>query len=435
MAAASATETKEKPQVVVGQDAFHDGCLIEGSLDKAIEGDMHCSICMELPGALAAMTSKCGHTVCKICLLKRQPHFGGATICTICNAREPKWIENDYLRRRINDLRVKCCRDKCDWKGTFCKFHQHIHVECSERPRQCKHECGENVRESQYPEHEKWCLVDRLVNCKACRKKMPAKSLKAHEAKCPEFIIKCPDCPVTTRRKLMRKHGKTCPEAKIKCAKCREEIIRKNQLTHDEVCPEATLGCICGENIKRKDRVAHYKDVSKLDKHVGPLMEAETEYIKMSKELALLKEKEEKKVKAAALIDKLKKKRKRDEEKDIDRFFVPASDNEDEAVTDEDEATQSDLDFIAPEDEEEVEREAVQEVLDSFKRKMRRVKHNEGDLAFCPGNCSEPLVCRRRTTRGRLGKLYWSHEYSDTDQCWLSIDDQTEKADKLRPYE
>ncbi|CAD8119196.1 unnamed protein product [Paramecium sonneborni] len=177
---------------------------------------------------------QCGHVYCHGCIfdwLKKQK------LCPINKQplNENQLIKAIPIKNMVDELELKQCLLKCNWKGTLENYYTHDEKECPEKLLYC-------------------------VN-KDCNLQIKRASFKQHiENECQYQSINCENCQLNYIKLHQNQHKQICEGRLIQCEDCQQEIKFINYQNHQTLCPQKKIKCPiegCDEKIKQTDLEVH----------------------------------------------------------------------------------------------------------------------------------------------------------------------------------
>lgn len=208
--------------------------------DPPLESKYECPIC--LMALREAVQTRCGHRFCKACIVKSIRDAGQK--CPIDNEilLENQLFPDNFAKREILSLRVKCPNKGCDQKMELRQLEDHqLH-------------CG--------------FALEECPQCQGCFQK---NQLQEHiKLECPRRQVTCPNCITNMAYEDKELHDQTCPLANVLCEYCNTELIREQLLNHyDNDCPTAPVPCTysafgCPEKMQRKELARHMQEFTQV---------------------------------------------------------------------------------------------------------------------------------------------------------------------------
>lgn len=184
-----------------------------------------CAICLTDVAKDPMETDPCGHIFCRNCWMQLKEHNPHAQInCPCCRTRIKCVHSSQALKRHAANLEVKCCQDKCDWKGNLSDFPKHI---------------GEDLLGICPKGHflEKHVRIDGMKRCQECQVRAST-------------LYRCEECPYSTCFKC---YLKKCVHNPEKTTRCEHVPLR---------CKYARHGCEFMGN--KAERLEHYESAKDL---------------------------------------------------------------------------------------------------------------------------------------------------------------------------
>lgn len=180
-----------------------------------------CAICLFVLNKPIQTT--CGHRFCNGCITKVVKD--GRPNCPIDNMNLPEdaMFPDNYAKREIMNLRVRCRRNKdcdCPWEGKLMELNNHL-KECKFRPRDCPNKCGKQLLQKDMDNHLKESCSKRIATCEDCEIKVVFAKLQEHqEIKCKRRPVRCPNgCGKYIPREELEQHIEgECSASVLQCA-------------------------------------------------------------------------------------------------------------------------------------------------------------------------------------------------------------------------
>ncbi|CAD8197484.1 unnamed protein product [Paramecium pentaurelia] len=177
---------------------------------------------------------QCGHVFCHGCIsdwLKKQK------LCPINKQplNENQLIKAIPIKNMIDELELKQCLLKCNWKGSLDKYYTHDEKECPEKQLHCVNkDCNMLIKRASLKQHlENECLYQQIV-CEKCQQNFIKSNQNQHEQICEGRLIQCEDCQQDIKFIDYNQHQIICPQRKIQCPieGCNEKIKEINLEEH-----------------------------------------------------------------------------------------------------------------------------------------------------------------------------------------------------------
>ena len=125
------------------------------TVDPAAHSNYECPVCL---GILRDpyLNDCCGHHFCKACISQVEM---GSGICPLCKKKGFKVFPNLDLKRKVNELRVKCLNHEhgCQWSGELRQLMSTHRIECEFAEKLCPHGCGRSLSKRAMAEHWSDC--------------------------------------------------------------------------------------------------------------------------------------------------------------------------------------------------------------------------------------------------------------------------------------
>ena len=192
---------------------------IEYTFVDTVPEDLVCPVCRELLDE--AQQTSCGHLFCKKCLEKIRR--GKRLSCPVCRTEHfckgSESMNDKYNERRVTNLRVKCPKIQCDWKGTLGKADDHKRCQCLFENVPCSKGCGTLVLRRNLQSHlVNDCRLRSFV-CKFCHQEGTHEFITTnHCRKCAKYPIECPNqCGEKVAQINIESHLHECPLQDIEC--------------------------------------------------------------------------------------------------------------------------------------------------------------------------------------------------------------------------
>ncbi|XP_048356744.1 TNF receptor-associated factor 6-like [Sphaerodactylus townsendi] len=208
--------------------------------DPPLESKYECPIC--LMALREAVQTRCGHRFCKACIVKSIRDAGQK--CPIDNEilLENQLFPDNFAKREILSLRVKCPNKGCDQKMELRQLEDH-QLHCGFASEECS-------------------------QCQGCFQK---NQLQQHiMLECPRRQVTCPNCIMSMAYEDKEVHDQKCPLANVCCEYCNTELIREQLLNHyDNDCPTAPVPCTygafgCPEKMQRNELARHVQEFTQV---------------------------------------------------------------------------------------------------------------------------------------------------------------------------
>ncbi|CAH1256606.1 TRAF6 [Branchiostoma lanceolatum] len=203
--------------------------------DTPLEPKYECPIC--LMGLREPVQTNCGHRFCRYCILKSIRDAGAR--CPIDNSplTEDQIFPDNFAKREILALRVKCSNKGCKEKMELRELDAHLR-DCKFAFVRCPLECGDTFWRKDIPEHMENDCPRRLVKCHHCFKEVPFDQQEIHLEQCPNVVRPCEFCQQQlTNEQMMRHVANECARAPVLCifstVGCNvEKMERRNLAEH-----------------------------------------------------------------------------------------------------------------------------------------------------------------------------------------------------------
>ncbi|XP_060118105.1 TNF receptor-associated factor 6 [Heteronotia binoei] len=250
-AMASACSSGAKEESVVGSVSNGTGGTLSNSLieetqgydvefDPPLESKYECPIC--LMALREAVQTRCGHRFCKACIVKSIRDAGQK--CPIDNEilLENQLFPDNFAKREILSLRVKCPNKGCDQKMELRQLEDH-QLHCGFASEECP-QCQGCFQKNQLQEH---IMLE-----------------------CPRRQVTCPNCVMNMAYEDKELHDQKCPLASVFCEYCNTELIREQLHNHyDNDCPTAPVPCTynafgCPEKMQRNELARHMQEFTQV---------------------------------------------------------------------------------------------------------------------------------------------------------------------------
>ncbi|XP_056383856.1 TNF receptor-associated factor 6 [Hyla sarda] len=204
--------------------------------DPPLESKYECPIC--LMALREPLQTPCGHRFCKACILKSIRDAGPK--CPVDNdlLLENQLFPDNFAKREILSLTVKCPSEGCEIKMELRKLEHHLAA--------CEF---------------------ASVECRLCQQLFQRSQLQQHlEEECPRRLVSCENCLTDMPYEERREHDQTCPLAYVTCEYCQTDLARKQMAYHyDMDCNKAPIPCTyshfgCTEKMQRNDLARHLQE-------------------------------------------------------------------------------------------------------------------------------------------------------------------------------
>ncbi|XP_063294376.1 TNF receptor-associated factor 6 [Pelobates fuscus] len=204
--------------------------------DPPLENKYECPIC--LMALREAVQTPCGHRFCKACIMKSLSDAGHK--CPVDNEilLETQLFPDNFAKREILSLTVKCPSDGCTAK-----------------------------MELRHLEHHKMKCEFATVDCRQCQKPFQKFNLDAHmKMDCPRRQVSCTNCAQQVPYEDMMQHDQNCPLAYVTCEYCQENLIRDQLHNHCAMdCEMAPITCTysqfgCTAKMQRNELALHLQE-------------------------------------------------------------------------------------------------------------------------------------------------------------------------------
>ncbi|XP_078667690.1 TNF receptor-associated factor 6-like isoform X2 [Branchiostoma floridae x Branchiostoma belcheri] len=183
--------------------------------DPPLEPKYECPIC--LMGLREPVQTNCGHRFCRYCILKSIRDAGAR--CPVDNSplTEEQIFPDNFAKREILALRVKCSNKGCKEKMELIGLDNHLST-CNFAFVRCPLECGDTFWRKDIPEHLDNDCPRRLVKCEHCFKEIPFDQQESHLEECPNVVRPCEFCQQQLTNEQMARHVENeCPRALVLC--------------------------------------------------------------------------------------------------------------------------------------------------------------------------------------------------------------------------
>ncbi|KAL1007644.1 hypothetical protein UPYG_G00089430 [Umbra pygmaea] len=201
--------------------------------DPPLESKYECPIC--LMALRAAVQTPCGHRFCRCCIEKSIRDTGQR--CPVDNEvlREDQLFPDNFAKREILSLMVRCPNDGCTDKMELRRLESHV-MKCEFTTEPCPL-CQDAVWKSRLVEHQNQLCRRRPASCEDCAQSFVYEDTKLHESLCPFANVVCQYCGMELIRDQLESHYDTeCPKAPIACTfssfGCREMMQRTDLAQH-----------------------------------------------------------------------------------------------------------------------------------------------------------------------------------------------------------
>ena len=212
---------------------------IEYTFVDTVPEDLVCPVCRELLDE--AQQTPCGHLFCKKCL--KNIRRGKLLSCPICRTKHScngsESMNDKYNERRVTNLRVKCPKIQCEWKGTLGKADDHKRCQCLFENVPCSKRCGTPVLRCNLQSHlVNDCRLRSFV-CKFCHQEGTHEFITTdHCRECVKYPIECPNqCGEKVAQINIESHLHECP---LQDTECRYSVfgcttlIKRSETTEHE---------------------------------------------------------------------------------------------------------------------------------------------------------------------------------------------------------
>ena len=203
-----------------------------------------CKIC-HFPSRDPHLSTCCGHTFCKSCLIKAKKSTALTNACPMCRTKRFTCFLNKQNERAVLSLRVRCTNSKtgCDWIGEVGDITGHLIKAsgCKYEVVRCPNSCGKTFERQYLVNHvEKEC-PRRPTKCQYCHTKGEYQFIEgSHKQRCYKFPVPCPNnCEIgNVPSEHLKEHMKVCPLEVVQCQYhdigCKAKVARKDLAKHDE---------------------------------------------------------------------------------------------------------------------------------------------------------------------------------------------------------
>ena len=205
------------------------------------------------------LTACCGQHFCNSCLehwFKRQ----GKQVCPHCRKEDFTHIPDKPVKRRIDQLKVRCTNHKagCEWVGELSTVQTHLDSGCGDVEVSCTNKCRKGrgritLKRKDLARHlEQQCPL-RRYQCKHCGKEDTYHTITTtHYNECPNYPLDCPNKCGTMgiKRAEMDQHRSKCPLEPVECpfkeTGCQVKVVRKEFESHMEISQQQHLLTLMG---------------------------------------------------------------------------------------------------------------------------------------------------------------------------------------------
>ncbi|XP_064423085.1 TNF receptor-associated factor 6 [Latimeria chalumnae] len=208
--------------------------------DPPLENKYECPIC--LMALREAVQTPCGHRFCRACITKSLRDAGQK--CPVDNEilLESQLFPDNFAKREILSLTVKCPNRGCLLKMELRKLEEHQE-----------------------------CCEFSTVECCQCLGRYWRSELEEHMSlHCLRRQVTCENCAATMTYEDKEGHDQNCPLANVTCDYCNTELIREQMPNHcDMDCPKAPVPCTfstfgCPEKMQRNDLACHLQEFTQV---------------------------------------------------------------------------------------------------------------------------------------------------------------------------
>ena len=216
----------------------------------------------------------------------------GEQFCSCCKKEEEHTHTNIHMNNMVLSFKCTCPLNArgCGWLGTVGDCENHLDT-CGYVQETCKLKCGFVLQRNDLVTHEKENCVQRIVNCKHCKKNFKFRELTKHLKMCPKVKVSCElkcgivmcrdkvaqhlkkecgkveeDCKLgcgvkLTRDELIIHVTDKCVQRLIVCEHCKENFIFRDMPKHLDMCPKMKVSCElkCGF-VMCRDKVTQHID-------------------------------------------------------------------------------------------------------------------------------------------------------------------------------
>ena len=216
----------------------------------------------------------------------------GEQFCSCCKKEGEQTHPNIHINNMILCFKCTCPLNArgCSWLGTVEDCENHLDT-CGHVQETCKLKCGVVLQRNDLVTHEKENCVQRIVNCKHCKKNFNFCELTKHLEMCPKLKVSCElkcglvmcrdkvtqhlkkecgkveeDCKLgcgvkLTRDELIIHVADKCVQRLVVCEHCKKNFKFREMPKHLDVCPKMKVFCElkCGF-VMCRDKVTQHID-------------------------------------------------------------------------------------------------------------------------------------------------------------------------------
>jgi hypothetical protein len=259
------------------EDSYPDAIFVP----KPPPGDLHCSICLNVP----KQPKRCNndHLFCNSCI--REWLERGNETCpvdrdtlamdTLSTARMAANLIAEYCitctsfkepeqPRKIRKTTTKSSSRRdggCFWVGKVNDLENHLST-CSYFEVECTWAgCNFRTERRDLPAHVELCVC-RVVNCELCNEVVMFRLMEIHQDMCPSRPFSCPTagCNATFPFHELRQHREACQYLELVCPYkqsigCQHRCLRRDMAAHSSDA-SVHLTCVIGKLVALEQRNA-----------------------------------------------------------------------------------------------------------------------------------------------------------------------------------
>jgi hypothetical protein len=209
---------------------FDDTLIIDENLIN--EDGIKCPVCFHLI-VDPYESDPCGHLICHTCVAHITKN------CPLCRGQVNEYKKNNFIRRRNENLKVKCLHyiDGCTETFSLKDADSHL-KKCKYMITKCDFGCDEYIYRMNMDKHYEDC-THRLIDCPNCREYIKFNNFQEHlDHICPERKVYCPnDCGMVIQHKMIDQHrANDCARTLINCKYheiCNIRLERQQMQEHE----------------------------------------------------------------------------------------------------------------------------------------------------------------------------------------------------------